>query len=42
LGQTSNFFIYVKEKLGVFASSPVPSNVSMLFDLPFAVFGDYS
>jgi len=39
LGQTSNLLIFVKEKLGVFFSSPVPSNVSMLFDLPFADFG---
>jgi len=42
LGQTSILLILVKEKLGVFVSSPVPSNVSMLFDLPFAAFGGVS
>jgi hypothetical protein len=42
LGQTSILLIYVKEKLGFYASSPVPSNVSMLFDLPFVVVGGVS
>jgi hypothetical protein len=42
LGQTSILLIFFKEKLGFYASSPVPVNVLMPFKLPSVVVGGVS